>query len=86
MSRLMAPVDAVLATPVVDWLVAEIEVVRDATTLSEPVKDLASKLSGVAPSSHLYLLGVRRRPEIQTPLSPGHTKSPDMPGRFTRLV
>jgi len=53
---LKAPVDAVVATPTVDRPITYAGVVRiagDARVVCEQREDLASKLCGVAPSSHL---------------------------------
>ena len=87
-TRLQTTVDPVLAAPVVDRLVAEVEIVRDAGDAlppragPEPCVETPPS-SPVVPS---VLLDVRHQnPEIQTPWKQGHTRSPDTPGRFTAL-
>lgn len=70
-------VDAIVAAPGVDDLLADLQIVRsvgDAAVGLDEIENLAPKLCRVTRSCHSYLLGVgHQNPGSQTPQNPGHT-------------
>ncbi len=76
-ARHLAAISPVLSAPVVDRLVTDVEVMRDAgntASLGEQIENLAAEFGWIAQSSRLNLLASGTRiQKTQTPWNPGHT-------------